>query len=394
MPVFQYQALDANGRSRKGVAEGATPVEVRRKLRGQGLMVTSLEPHTARYSRGALAGEHLVTFTVQLSQLVGAGLPLYESLVTMEEQCRGERFHPIILSLTEKIQTGSSLSEAMRSHPDSFDTRYCSMVSAGEASGALGKMLERLSELLEGQLKMKRQVGTALLYPAVLSVFCLLVIAMLLGFVVPSIEGIFEGRELNGFTQFVMSTSHLFQSYWWLILGVIAAFIAVVTYQLRTPKGQRWMESMAVRIPLVKKLTIQSATARLSRTMATLLEGGVTLIDALRLARGVMKNHVLEGMIAKAEEGIIEGSSLSSELKEQPIFPALVPRMVAVGEETGNMVLMWEKIAEIYEGEVEKTVGRIMALAQPVVLVIMGLIIGSILMAVLLPLTDISSLGT
>ncbi len=395
MSLFQYQAIDSVGKSRKGAIEAIDLKEARQKLRDQGLMVASLEIKRAKFwEKKGVAQETLTTFTLQLSQLLKAGLPLYESLLTLEEQYRGEAAHSIILSLTERVRAGSPLSEAMGGYPETFDQLYCSMVSAGEAAGALDMVLLRLSEFLTKQQKLKKQLVTAMIYPGILSGFCLVIIALLLGFVLPSLEGIFEDRELNTYTAIVMGLSHFFRDYALFLFPLLFAAAGYAVYFLKQEKGRLFREQWSLKLPLVKTLTLQAAIARFSRTMATLQEGGLTIVDALQLGRGVMKNHILEEIMEKAEARIHEGSNLSSELKLHPIIPKFVSRMLAVGEETGNTAAMWQQIAELYEAEVEKTVARLMALAQPVILVIMGLVIGSVLLAILIPLTDISSFGT
>lgn len=393
MPVYEYQAYDSSGKSVRGVFEAPNEADAKDKLREQGLMVSALGTPSGKRSKHSLSGDHLVNFTLQLSQLLNAGLPLYETLRSVEEQYRGEKFHRIILSLCEQVKSGTPLSQAMASYPGSFNRLYCSMIAAGEASGSLDRVLERLGQFLDRQMKLRKQVVTALVYPLVLAVFSLMVIAMLLGFVIPSMEGIFEGRELNNFTQFILGTSHFFRDSWLHLLLGAALGLGVALWKLRSPKGKLWRERMSLRLPFVRKLVVQAALARFARTMATLQKGGLTLIDALRLSRGVMQNHCLEEVIEHAEERVIEGSSLSKQLSRSSLIPALVWRMLKIGEEAGSTEGIWERVADIYEGELEKSLSRLMALAQPIILIIMGVIIGSVLLAVLLPLTDISSIA-
>ncbi len=391
MPLYQYQYVDGHGKRRSGMIEAQGDREAKDKLRSQGFVVTQLAVKTKINARQNLKGDHLQAFTVQLTQLVNAGIPLYESLVAIEEQVRGESYHRIILSLCEQIRTGISLSQAMSSYPDSFDKLYCSMVSAGEAVGALGPVLEKLTQLLQRQMKLKKQITTALIYPAVLGGFSVLIIGLLLGFVVPSLEGIFAERKLNGFTQMVLSLSHLFRDYWWLYFPLMIGGLTWVIWKIRSPAGRLWMEKTSLKLPLLRSLAIQTSVARFCRTLGTLLQGGLSMIEALRLSREVMRNVVLEKEIQMAEVKIIEGHSLSQQLGKSTYIPLLVSRMLAVGEESGSTVIMLTKIAEMYEQELEKTLDRIMALSQPIILIVMGLVIGSVLLAILLPLTDVSS---
>ncbi|MBA3958525.1 MAG: type II secretion system F family protein [Parachlamydiaceae bacterium] len=393
MPMFQYQALDRLGKSKKGFIEAHNEREARTLLRDQGVMVKTLSLQAKSSSKENLHGEKLVTFTMQLAQLVSAHVPLYESLVALEEQYRTDSCHRVILSLCEQIKAGTSLSDAMSQFPNSFDKLYRAMIAAGESVGALDVVLNRLSHLLTKQMKLKGQIKTAMIYPGILACFSLLIIAMLLGFVVPSIEGIFEDRPLNGFTSFVLAVSRFFRNYWWIYLPVIVGSITYIVIKLRSEAGKLWMQRNLLKIPIVKTLVIQTAVARFCRTMGTLQQGGLPIIESLHISRGVMGNVVLEEEIKQAESKIIEGSSLSAELKRSKWIPPLVSRMLAVGEDSGSSITMLNKLAEMYEDELEKSLDNVMALAQPVILIFMGAIIGTILMAILLPLTDISSMG-
>lgn len=393
MPLYNFTAFDAHGRKRSGVIEAHSEREAKDKLRDQGVMVSSLSEKSSFTSKENIKGEALMTFTLQLAQLVNAGVPLYESMIAIEEQNRTEPYHRILLSLCEQIKAGTKLSDAMAAFPESFNKLYRAMITAGESVGAVDIVLEKLSHLLQRQTKLKREISTALIYPAILASFSLLVIALLLGFVVPSIEGIFAERKLNGFTQFVISVSHLFRDWWWLYIPALVAFIAFAVWKIRSPAGRLWMERNLIRIPILRTLMIQASVARFTRTMGTLQQGGLPMIDSLRIAREVMRNVVLEGEVAKAEARIVEGSSLGLELSHSPWFPPMVAKMLSVGEEAGSTVTMLNKIADMYEDDLEKTLQRVMALAQPVILIVMGIVIGTVLMAILLPLTDVSALS-
>jgi general secretion pathway protein F/type IV pilus assembly protein PilC len=394
MPLYDYQAFSQQGKKQTGVIEANNEKEAKDKLREKGMMVSKVSAKTRVSSRQNLAGDNLLAFTLQLSQLVNAGVPLYESLVALEDQSQGESYHRILLSLCEQIKAGSSLSDAMKQYPESFDRLYCSMVGAGEAAGALGLILERLTQFLSRQMRLKKEITTALTYPLILSCFCMLIIGVLLGFVVPSIEGIFADRQLNKFTALVLGVSHIFRYYWWAYIPALVGFVGFSFYKLRSREGKLWLERVSLKIPLIRNLVIQTSIARFSRTMATLQQGGLTMIDSLRLSTDVMKNITLEEEMKSAETKIIEGSSLSAQLKRSKYIPSIVSRMLAVGEDTGNATIMFNKIADMYEDNLEKTLARVMTLAQPVILIIMGGIIGLVMVAILLPLSEVASLGS
>lgn len=386
---FVYHYIDLLGRKKKGLIEAQTLDEAKERLRSQNLLITSLEALNGK-KRGHthLKKTALITFTTQLASLLQAGMPLYESLLSLEEQVRGEGYHATLLTLSEKIKAGASLSEAMSAFPKSFDRLYCSLVAAGEAVGRLGPTLEKLAIHLSRQQKIKKQLLTALIYPAVLCGFSVVVIFALLTFVIPSLEVLFEDRPMNGFTRIVIGMSHLITRLWWLYLPLIGGGVTALYYWLKT---EQRLDKLLLKVPVVKTVITQSVIARFTRTLGTLLEGGVSLIEALRSARGVMRHPLFEKVIERAEQKIVEGSLLSLELKKSLLIPTLVYRMLAIGEEGGNTPDMLNKIATLYEEELEKTLTRLTTLAQPVILLIMGAIVGGIMLAVLLPLTDVSA---
>lgn len=392
MAVFHYQAVDEKGKKRKGFIEASNEGEAKQKLRGQGVLVTKLSS-SMRLSRGQnLSGDQLVVFTTMLSQLVSAGIPLYESLVAIEEQMRSEPYHRIVLSLTEQVKSGSTLSNAMRSFPESFNRLYTSMIGAGEAAGALDTVLTRLMQFLSKQAKLRKQIMNALIYPGILASFAFAVIVLLMGFVVPSIEGVFEGRELNGYTEFVLGVSRFLRTYWWILTPLFIGIVVWFVYILRKPEGKAWVQRQLMKIGPLRELLVQAALVRFTRTMATLQEGGLPMVEALALSREVMQNAALEEEVQRAEKRILEGGTLSTELKRSRYMPLMATRMMAVGEESGRLSQMLSKVADIYEETLEKTIDRAMSLVQPAILIVMGFIIGLTLLAILLPLTDISAL--
>lgn len=391
MAVYHYQSLDEKGKKRKGFVEASNEREAKQKLREQGILVVSLTTGETVRKNQQMNLEQLLNFTTMLSQLVSAGIPLFESLLAIEEQLRGEPYHRIILSLTEQVKSGTPLTDAMKSFPESFNRLYTSMVGAGEASGALDIVLQRLHQFLTRQARLRKQIANALIYPAILATFALAVIVLLMGFVVPSIEGVFEGRQLNTYTEIVLGISHFLRNYWWILVPVLVAFAGGIFYFLRLPQGKIWIERKLMKTPLVKDLMVQAALVRFARTISTLQEGGLPLVEALALSREVMHNVVLEEEVLRAEKKILEGGSLSAEFKRSRHIPLMATRMMAVGEDSGRLSEMLAQIAGLYEENLEKTIERIMTLLQPAILIIMGLLIGMVLLAILLPMTDISA---
>lgn len=398
MALFHYRYIDIKGKKKSGKIEAENIVEAKDKLRMQKVVVLTIKIDDGlsknfllRKPKNQIVGDKLITFTTQLSQLLIAGLPLYESLLSLEEQYRQESFHSLLLNLCDNIKKGMALSLAMGKYPESFDTLYCAMVAAGESVGALDTTLEKLAHLLTRRQRLKKQLITALLYPAILFCFSVIVCLLLLIFVIPSLDALFEDRVVNTFTQIIIGVSRFLIHQWPIYIPLIGIACGAIFYFFSSLKAKRWLQRQLLRVPLIKTLIVQIAMARFSRTMGTLLQGGVAIIKALQISRKVMHNPHLEEIVEQAERRIIEGSLLSKELKLHPIIPTLVPRMLAIGEEGGNAPLMFGKIADLYEEEVEKMLTRLTSLAQPVILVVMGGIVGLIMLAVLLPLTDVNA---
>ena len=388
---YIYHYFTSEGKRRKAVVEAASLAEAREKLHLAGTYVISLKARQwGRRQEHRLNRQQLALFTSQLSHLLIAGIPLYESLLSLQEQYAQERFLPVIESLAEEIKRGSLLAKAMKRFPTSFDLLYCSMVEAGEAVGHLAQTLKKLADLLNRQNRLKKQLITTLLYPLILTCFSLFLVVILLTYVVPSLEVLFVDQEVNRFTRAVFGFSHLVTRGWPFGCFFLILLCIGVLYLKRLPAWRRYGEELLLKVPLVKRVKIDGAMARFSRTMSTLLEGGVSMINALQISRHVMQEPLIEEEIAHAEQAVIEGSQLSSELQKSKWIPPLVPRMLAIAEEGGNSSTMLGQIASVYEEETEKLLLRIASLAQPIILLVLGLIVGLIMLAILLPLTDVS----
>lgn len=393
MTTFCYRAITQHGKKVKGAVEALHLEEAKAQLKEQKLIPTFLSEKKLIFQskQQRLKGEALITFTSQLSNLLTAGMPLYESLLSIAEESKKEAFHPILLNLTEQIKTGASLSEAMKSYPSSFNTLYRSMIQGGETTGALDQTLEKLCSLLERQNRLKKQLITALIYPLVLCTFSFALIFLLFTFVIPSLETLFVDRNVNRFTQLVIQTSHFLTKKWPIYLPFLAIVGYGGFYLFKKERVRLKWHYLLLKLPLVKTIIIQKEVARFTRAMGTMLAGGVSIIDAMQISRGVMSSPLLQDELKKGELRIVEGSLLSRELKKSEWFPPLVARMLSIGEEGGKMGDMLCKIATLYEDELEKSLTRLTTLAQPVVLIIMGGVVGIIMMAVLLPLTDVTA---
>ncbi len=392
MGLYRYTAIGDKGNKITGTIDAETEPLAKEKLRREKILITELKLLSQSKKEKNLASSLKLAFTRELGQLLKAGLPLYESLLTLEEKYRRHKSHTLFLSLLDKIKSGTHLSSALNLYPETFDPVYISMIRAAEESGRLAQALEELSLLIRRQEKLKKELWAAASYPAFLGIFCLLVAFCLLFFVIPSMKELFEGRELHPLTRFVLSLSEFLQAHGITLLLSLSVFLLGFIWVVRRKASQVVIQKIFLSIPILKTVILYSALIRFCKAGSILLKGGVSFIDAVRLSREVMNNRPLQEILAKAEAEVLEGKSFSENLKDSPYIPPLCVRMIAIGEETGNMARMLENIAEIYEEELDKNLQQLSTFLQPILLLFLGLVVGSVLLAVLLPLTDVGSI--
>jgi len=391
MPLFRYRALTETGKKISGVIDADSLDLAKERLRRNQVLVTQLDSVQNR-KEVTLSSPMLLAFTRELGQLLNAGLPLYESLLTIEEKYRKTRSHPLFLDLCDRLKGGYNLSTILKTYPKTFDSIYISMVEAGEKTGALSWAFDQLYELIERRQKLKKQLISAVAYPAFLGAFCFLVMIGLLFFVIPSMQELFEGRRLHPLTQMVLSWSQFLQNHFLLILLSIGLISMVAVSYFRRKQGRYALQRLLQKIPLVNTILLQAALIRFCRSSSILLSGGVPLVGALTTSRKAMKHPLLEEVIADAEGQIIEGKPLSHELKKSSRIPPLVARMLSIAEETGKMPEMFKNISDIYDGELERNLSHVTTFLQPALLILLGGIVGLVILSILLPLTDVSSL--
>lgn len=392
MALFRYDALSAQGKKVAGVIDADSYQMAKERLRKDQIMVTHLEVIGEKGREIFLSPTLLLDFTRALSQLLKAGLPLYESLVTIEEKYRRHKTHPLFLDLCDRLKSGISFSESLKYYPKTFDETYVCMVKMAEQTGSLTSIFEQLTLLVSRHQKLKKQLIGAVIYPAFLAGFCLVIVSLLFFFVIPSMSDLFEGRSLHPLTQIVLSLSRFVNRYAFLILGIAIGFIGIFFFLFRREKNRLFFERLKLKTPLLKTLVLQASLIRFCRSSSILLMGGVPLIETLRLARKVMNNLPLENAIETAAQKVVEGHSFSSELKNFSLIPPLVTRMLSVSEETGKMAPMLQNIADIYEEELEKNLTQLTTLLQPALLLLLGFIVGTVLLSILIPLTDVGSI--
>ncbi|QVL57712.1 MAG: type II secretion system F family protein [Simkaniaceae bacterium] len=392
MALYQYTALSKEGRRKMGMINADSIELAKERLRKDEILVTKLVSYTKKGEEFRISPSLLIGFTRDLHVLLKAGLPLYDSLITLEEKYRKTKLHPIFLDLCDQVKEGRYFSDALRDYPKVFDPVYLSMLKAGEESGSLQQSFAELEKLIGQQQALRKKLSSAMIYPAFLAVFCLTVISVLLFFLIPSMSELFEERTLHPMTQAVLSLSHFLNNHALFIFSTLTGVVLSFMFFLRHPQGKEKMKEAFLHIPIVKRLFIETIMARFCRVFSILFNGGVSMMDCLSLSKKVMKHASFEAIISDAEVKVLEGKRLSEELQKSPLIPTLVIRMLSIAEESGRVSEMMAHLSNIYEEDIERSLTRLTSLLQPVMLLFLGVVVAIILLAVLLPLTDVSSI--
>lgn len=420
MPNFTYIALDARGQQVTGVIEAASQNEAVGALRQAGYFPKSVDVETkaskakaaksvakassapavkgpgfSLFKRQTVKGKILMIFTRQLATLIDAGLPLLRSLTVLAKQEKDIVLRTTITQLAEAVQGGSTFSDGLAVHPKIFNKLYVNMVKAGELGGVLELVLLRLAEFQEKAQRIKNKVVAAMFYPLIVLCIAIAILSFLLVFIVPKFEAIFadmlNGKPLPALTQFVIGASNLVKNN--VIEIIAAAIVVVVAYKLiaRTPKGLRAIDMIKLRAPLFGDLTRKSAISRFSRTLGTLVTSGVPILQALMITRETAGNVIIGDAITKVHDAVKEGESIVAPLEASGVFPPMVISMIDVGEETGQLPEMLLKIAEVYDDEVDTAVTGLTSLLEPIMIVFLAIVVGTIVIALFLPLISIIS---
>jgi general secretion pathway protein F len=390
MALFQYLAVDETGKKIKGIIEAEHKEEAEHLLHKKNVALTYLELYS-KASKTKLTKKEVLSFTEELSKLLQASLPLYDALTALKDKYENHKIYPLILDLSDQIKRGSNFSKALSTYPDNFDFVYCSMIANAEKTGSLIQALEELSKIMQRGQNLKKKVTGALLYPAILSLFCLVVIFSLIFFVIPSLSDLFEGRNLHPLTKIVLAISLFANSYKGFLLSVFLAFISLGFVAIYVKKVKDILFKAVLVLPVISNLMVKVSIIRFSRSFSVLLSTGISYVEALKLAKAVMKHPILEEDVSYAEQKIIEGEKLSSSLKNRGNIPILVIRMLEIAEESGKTSDMLNHIAKIYEDELDKSLTQLTSVLQPLLLLVLGMVVGFIVLSVLIPLTDVSS---
>jgi general secretion pathway protein F len=390
--LYRYLALSESGKKVTGVIDAESLAAAKEKLRAAKILATDLAHFEEKKKELKLSFPVLLDFTRMMGQLLKAGIPLYESLVILEEKYQRLRFHPLLIDLCDSLKSGRSLSDTLKHYPHTFDPVYVAMVHAGEQTASLPTVFEELCALLQRQQKLKRQLIAAAAYPMFLGLFCIVVFFALLLFVIPSMKNLFDGKALHPITKFVFGASDFVLHHGITLALVSALVIFGLTVLLRHKRLRPWWDSLILKIPFLRQLVQESATIRLCRTASLLLFGGLPILSVLHLSSRVLKNYHLEAVMADAAKQVSEGKPLSVPLRASPLIPSLVPRMLAIAEETGKTAFMLQSIATICEENLEKRLQQLTTFLQPALLLLLGLIVGLVLLSILIPLTDVGSI--
>jgi type IV pilus assembly protein PilC len=397
MPEYKYEGVDKQGKRVKGQLNAATEGDLRVLLRGQGVRPVRIGKVSlvqrdlgSMFSGGVprLSSEDVLHFTRQLQVLTGSGVPLVQSLDILADQASSPALRVMCQGVKNKVSEGCFLWEALSAFPKSFPRLYLALVRAGESSGALDQMLRRLSSYLEDADRLKKMLKAAMMYPAIVISIGIAVVAAMLIFVIPKFEELIvsNGGELPGPTKFVIELSHFLVNNWLLIFGSLAVGGFMAKKFFTSPEGKIFLDRALFRAPLFGPMMQKGGTARFTRTLSTLLSSGVSLLEAIDICKQTIDNAVLEEAVGHVRTEIEQGKTLSAVFSRLTVFPKMAVQMMAVGENTGQLDKMLEKVADFYEAEVEALVGGLTKLIEPFILVFLGGTVGGLMIAMYLPI--------
>ena len=394
MAKFQWEGTTRAGEKRKGVMEAASAGEVESRLRGEGMAIGRVKKEGGFGDIQIQIGtgvtpKDLQIFTRQLATMIDAGLPLVQCLDILASQQQNKSFAKILFSVKNSVEQGSTFSDALRKHPKVFDELYVNLVAAGEVGGILDTILSRLATYIEKAVKLKNQLKSAMYYPIGILVVAIAVIVIMLTKVIPVFEKMYHdmgNHELPGPTQIVIKISHAFLDRWYMFAGALFLLVFGVLALRRTAAGKEKTDAFLLRLPIVGPTLRKIIVARFTRTLGTLLASGVPILDALDICAKTAGNVVVQNAIMKTRSRISEGHDMAGPLTDTKVFPSMVTQMIGVGEQTGAMDQMLQKIADFYEEEVDAAVAGLTSLIEPVMMAFLGVVVGGLIVAMYLPI--------
>jgi type IV pilus assembly protein PilC len=404
MPVFVWEGKTSQGKVLKGEMEALNQQAVLSRLRSQ-----KIQPNPTRVrekNRGldkeiAIPGFRsnvkpydVMIFTRQFATMIDAGLPIVQGLDILSQQTENKLFRKIIHSIKTSVEGGVTLAEALKKHPRVFDDLYVNMVSAGEAGGVLNTILNRIAIFIEKSTKLKRKIKGAMIYPATIVVVAVAVVSILLIYVIPVFGELYGsmGKALPAPTQITINISNWFRAYFIYLVAAVVGMVFAVRMYYKTENGKVMIDGWLLRLPVVGDLIRKVAVARFSQNMSVLLTSGVPILDGLAITAKTAGNKVVERAVMKCRVSISQGKTIAEPLSESGIFPPMVCQMVAVGENTGSLDSLLKKVAEFYEDEVDNAVANLTALMEPVIMIVLGVIIGGLVISMYLPIFQLGSL--
>ncbi len=397
LPVWKWEAKTRAGDVRSGEMEAGDDSAVRSRLTQMGLEPTRVKKkpkdiHIRIPGLGGVSTKDILIFTRQFSVMIDAGLPLVQGLDIIATQADNFDFRRILTDVKARVEAGSTFADALAQHPDAFDELFVQLVRAGEIGGILDTILQRLGAYIEKNEKLKRRVKGAMVYPAIVLTVAVGVTIVLLMFVTPTFEKLFKdfGGAMPAPTQFLIDLSHAFRDSWYLIFGIPAGLIVAWRLWVRSPRGREAWDKFVLKVPVVGQLVRKIAVARFTRTLGTMLSSGVPILDALEIVAKSSGNKVIERSILFTRAKIAEGKNIAGPLADTKVFPAMVVQMIGVGEATGAMDQMLNKIADFYDDEVDVSVAALTSMIEPIMMVFLGGVVGGFLVAMYLPIFSIA----
>lgn len=399
MPIYIWKGINIHGEKRKGQIEAVDEAGVRAHLKRLRIEETSIREkpkdllENIKFFRPKVKGKDVVVFTRQLSTMIDAGLPLVQCLQILARQQDNPTFKEMLTAIQADVETGTTLADSMRKHPKVYDSLYCNMIEAGELGGILDTILQRLANFKEKAMALQKRIKGAMTYPVICLGICILVLAIILIFVVPVFDKMFKdfGSTLPAPTQMVVNLSNAVKSYWWAIFGIVLLFIWIFKKYYNTERGRLQVDHMLLWSPVIGDLVRKVAVSKFTRTLSTMLQSGVPILDALGVVARTAGNKVIERAIVRVSAAIAEGRPIAEPLEESQVFPPMVVQMINVGESVGALDTMLEKVADFYDAEVDQAVDNLTAMIEPFMMVFLGGVIGGLVVAMYLPIFQIAS---
>ena len=404
MPVFEYKGLNQSGKNVRGSVDAENARTARTRLKKDGIFVTEIRDKTkaqaakakgSKPTGGKVPISDLANLTRQLATLLRAGIPLVDSLIAVADQMENPLLKDVVSDVKTQVNEGSTLHKAMAKYPNIFSHIYITMCEAGEATGTLDVILLRLAEFTEAQNALVAKVRAAIMYPVIMTVFLTAMLAVIFIFVVPRMSAVFEGAEMElpWYTEVVIAVSGIFVEYWLAVFIAVFAAVIMVRSWKSSPSGARQWDRIVLKTPMIGRLARMIAVSRFARTLSTLLAGGVAMLQAMDIVRNVVGNSVLAEAIDEARNNIREGESIAAPLKRSGQFFPIVIHMIAIGEKTGELESMLSQVSTSFDFQVDTEIEGVTAALAPLLIVVMGLLIGSVVFSIMIPIFQMSQIG-